>query len=77
MAEANFITLGILLIFAGFILLFAGSMGKGDVKAGVGGFIGPFAFGWANDPKLMPWITALTAIIAIIFLIVALRGIGI
>ena len=66
MAETNFITLGILLVFIGFILLFIGSMGKGDLKVGVGGFIGPIPFGWANDPEMLKWVIALTAI-AIVF----------
>ena len=66
MAETNFITLGILLIFVGFVFLFIGSSGKGDMKVGVGGFIGPIPFGWANDPEMLKWVIALTAI-AIVF----------
>ncbi len=77
MDEINFITLGIMLVFIGFILLFIGSMGKGDVKVGVGGFIGPIPFGWANDPEMMKWIIGLTAVIAIVFALFALRSSGI
>lgn len=74
MAEINMITIGIALILLGFIAVALGALTAKDAKVGVGGFIGPFAFGWANDPKLLPWILALTVAIAVIFFILFFRG---
>lgn len=71
--ETNLVTLGILLIFIGFVLLFTGSMGKGDTKVGVGGFIGPIPFGWANDPEMMKFVIAITIIAAAIYFLLFFR----
>ena len=76
MTEINVVGIGTALILIGFLIVVIGSLfGKdANVKVGVGGFIGPVPFGWANDPKMLPWIIALTAIAAIIFVLLALRG---
>ena len=75
MPMENLVLIGFVVIVIGIILILIGSLsGKADVKVGIGGFIGPLPFGWANDPKILPWIIALTAIIAIVFLIIVLRG---
>lgn len=75
MAEINVIDIGIALILIGFLIIIIGSLTSKDAKIGIGGFIGPFAFGWANDPKLLPWIIALTIVMAVIFLILLTKGI--
>lgn len=77
MTEINIAGIGIVLILIGFLLVVFGSFTGKDVKVGVGGFIGPFAFGWANDPKLLPWIIGLTVVATIIFVLLALKGIRI
>lgn len=79
MAEVNIVSIGIALILIGFLVAIIGSfLGKGsDVKVGFGGFIGPFAFGWANDPQMLKWIIGLTIVAAVIFVLLALKGIRI
>lgn len=71
------IFMGILLIFIGMLLVILGSIlaaGKGEAKIAVGGFIGPIPFGWANDPRMLKWIIAVSAVIAIIFLLMLFIG---
>lgn len=75
MAE-NLVLIGIVLLFIAITLIVIGSLGSKNIKVGIGGFIGPIPFGWANDPKMLPWIILLTAIVAIIFLVIALKGAG-
>lgn len=77
MAEINIVGIGIALILVGFFVVIIGSLTGKDVKVGVGGFIGPFAFGWANDPQMLKWVMAITVIIALIFLLMNLKGIRI
>lgn len=74
MPELNLAMIGFVIILIGFALIFVSAFSGKDAKVAVGGFIGPVPFGWANDPKLFPWIMILTAIIAIVFLIITLRG---
>ena len=75
MPDVNIIFIGFILLVIAIIIIIAGSLlqGKGDVKVGVGGFIGPFAFGWANDPQMLKIILVVTAIVAIVFLIFTLK----
>ncbi len=74
MAE-NLVIIGTVLLFIAIALIVIGSLtGAKNAKVGIGGFIGPFPFGWANDPKMLPWIILLTAIIAIIFFVLILKG---
>ncbi len=73
--EINLVSVGILLVIAGFVIILVSSLSGKDVKVGVGGFIGPFAFGWANDPEMGRWIIVLSAIMAVIFLIAFLKGV--
>lgn len=72
-----FIAIGFFLILIGIIILVVGAVlsAKGEVKGGFGGFIGPFVFGWASDPETLKWIIAITVIIAIVFMILLLKGI--
>ena len=73
MSELNLAMIGFVIILIGFALVFISSSSK-DSKVAVGGFIGPIPFGWANDPKMLPWIIAVTIVVAIIFLVMNLRG---
>ncbi len=70
--------IGLVLLIAGILVIIIGSLlgTKSDVKIGVGGFIGPIPFGWANDPRLMPWIIAITMVIAVVFLLMTLKNAG-
>lgn len=54
--DEKLVLAGIITIFVGMVLIIIGSMsgiGKDNVKFGFGGFIGPFPFGFANDPKIL------------------------
>jgi len=63
----NLIVIGIILLFAGIMLIIVGSISSAkNVKFGFGGFIGPIPFGFANDPRLL-WIVI---IVTIVFLII-------
>lgn len=73
--EINLVAVGIILVVIGFIVIILGSAGSKDVKFGFGGFIGPIPFGWANDPQMLKWVIAITAILAIVFIIFLLRGV--
>lgn len=56
------VLLGIALILVGFLLVFLGSVlaEKGNVRVGVGGFIGPIPFGFASDKQLLYLIIAVS-----------------
>lgn len=75
--EANLILIGFIVIFIGILILIVGSIlsAKTDAKVGFGGFIGPIPFGWANDPQILKIILIVTAIIAVIFFVLVLKGI--
>ena len=74
MAEINLVMVGFVIILIGFALVFISAFSGKDSKVAVGGFIGPIPFGWANDPKMLPWIMVLTVVIALVFLVLTLRG---
>ncbi len=65
--QQNLISIGILLIFLGFILLFIGSLfgAKTDSKVAVVGLLGPIPFGFGNDKRLF----VITLVIAIILMV--------
>ncbi|HIQ50245.1 MAG TPA: DUF131 domain-containing protein [Nanoarchaeota archaeon] len=70
--EEFFIKFGIALILIGFIILLIGAflnVKSENVKFGFGGFIGPIPFGFANDPKLLVLIIAISIIILVFFLL--------
>jgi len=46
---------------------------KGDTKIAVGGFIGFIPFGFSNDKKLLWGIMGLTAILAMLWVLMHLR----
>ncbi len=69
--EEVLIKLGCMLIFLGFFLIFAGALlgaKSGSVKYGFGGFIGPIPFGFANDPRLLWAIIAISLVFLASFL---------
>lgn len=63
-----FVLLGILFILIGAaILIISGLFGRPELKVGVGGFIGPFPFGFANDRGLLYIIIAVIAVAFVLF----------
>ena len=73
MPEINLAVIGIALIVIGFLLV-ALSAAKGDVKVGVGGIIGFIPFGFGNDPQLVKIAMIISAVMALVFLFLILRG---
>ena len=73
MPEINLAVIGIALIVIGFLLV-ALSVAKGDVKVGVGGIIGFIPFGFGNDPQLVKIAMIISAVMALDFLFLILRG---
>ncbi len=68
--EENLIKLGVMLILLGFFLVFAGAVigvREGNVKFGFGGFIGPIPFGFANDPRMLWIIIAISILMLVLF----------
>ena len=66
----EFIALGIFLIFVGFILVFIGALGEAkETKFAVGGFVGPFPFGFASDPGMLRIILAISVGMFLLLLI--------
>lgn len=59
----NLVTIGIMAIFAGIVLVMIGSLtsGKSEVHVGVGGFVGPIPFGFANSPQMLKIIVGVMA----------------
>lgn len=70
------IAIGILFLFIGIILVFAGSLyatikgdkEKGGVKSAAIVFIGPFPFGWASDKDMFYILLAIVIIFTILWL---------
>ena len=67
----DMISFGIILIIAGFFVLLIGSLiaGKGETKVAIGGFIGPFPFGWGNSPELLKIILIASAVMMIVLIL--------
>ncbi len=59
---------GVVLFFVAVILIVMGLAEKGDVKFGFGGFIGPIPFGFANDPKMLWLVLAVSVVLIILFI---------
>ena len=72
MVLENLALIGVILLIIGIILILVGSL-QGNVKVGVGGFIGPLPFGFANDPRMLQLVIILTIIIAAVFILFLLR----
>ena len=68
------ISLGILMIIAGFIIVFFGTlMGAKETtsktKVAVGGFIGPIPFGFGNDKNLVWFVSILSLVILVLWVV--------
>lgn len=66
----NLLSIGILLVFIGFVLIIISSLqgGKANVKTAGGIFLGPIPlFGFANDKRLLYILFGLGMLIFIIF----------
>lgn len=76
MLSNNLIVIGIIIIMVGVLIIIIGSLfaAKGETKWGFGGFIFPFFFGFANDPRLLWIVLIITLILLIIFVFPILRG---
>ncbi|MBI4020289.1 MAG: DUF131 domain-containing protein [Candidatus Aenigmarchaeota archaeon] len=71
------ITLGIAAVFLGLILIMIGAMAsskESNVHVGVGGFIGPIPFGFANSREMLYVVMAIAVIFVVAFLVLNLRG---
>lgn len=72
------ITLGVLLITAGFFIIFFGAFigakeTNSKTKIAVGGFIGPIPFGFGNDKKFVWFVAILSSVLLLLWLFLNLR----
>ena len=72
------ISLGIILILMGFVIVFLGMfMGAKDAssktKVAVGGFIGPIPFGFGNDKNLVWFVTILSLVVFVLWVVFSFR----
>ena len=68
----NLLSLGILIIFIGFIIVFTGALSnvkKGDAKFAVGGFVGFIPFGFANDKRMLWVVIGIMSMLVLFFVI--------
>jgi len=70
--EINLAVIGVIVIIIGIILVVLSGLQSKNVKVGFGGFIGPVPFGWANDPQMLKWVIVITAVVAIVFMVLFL-----
>ena len=75
---SKLITYGIVLVFAGMVLLFVGSFltamsgtkEKPQVRTAGGVFIGPFPlFGWASDKKMFYTLMVVMVVLALVYVL--------
>ena len=74
--EQFLILLGIVLIFTGMIIIIIGSLlgaQRGEVKVGIGGFIGPIPFGFASERGMLYLVIVLTIAMFVVFVLVSHR----
>lgn len=64
--------LGILLVIIGVVLILYSIGNVGNVKIGVGGFLGPIPFGFANDKEMLKLIFITIILISLILLLINL-----
>lgn len=76
MIHDKLVPFGIMLVFAGVIIIILGSLlsvGKGKDKAGAKSagivFIGPFPFGWASDKQTFYTLLAVTLVFFLLWLV--------
>ena len=72
------IKLGIFLVIIGFIIIIFAALSSNKesntkTKVAVGGFIGPIPFGFGNDKNLLWFITILSIIMLVIWVVFRLR----
>ena len=72
------ISIGILLIIVGFVIVFFGALfgakdGNPNTKVAVGGFIGFIPFGFGNDKKLVWFVTILSLVLFLFWIIFNFR----
>ncbi|MEM7816596.1 MAG: hypothetical protein QXZ20_01640 [Candidatus Aenigmatarchaeota archaeon] len=70
-ASNSIMIAGVALIFIGILLiLFSLIIGEatGRTKFSIGGFIGPFVFGFGNDPKMVRFAVIVSLIMLAVFL---------
>ncbi len=67
------IAIGFFVVVVGFAIIMIGAVlggGSGNAKVAIGGFIGPIPFGFANDPRMLKVVIAISvAIFALFFLV--------
>ena len=66
------IPLGIILVFAGIVIIIIGSLlgsqGQGKTGYAVGGFIGPIPFGFANSKEML-YVVVIISVIMLVFIL--------
>jgi len=72
------ISIGVLMIVVGFFIVFFGMfMGAKETtsktKVAVGGFIGPIPFGFGNDKNLVWFVTILSLVVFLVWVIFSFR----
>ena len=73
------ISLGVLLVFIGFIVIFIGTFmaakegTTSKSKVAVGGFIGPIPFGFGNDKNLVWFVTILSLVLFLVWVFFSSR----
>ena len=73
MALDNLVVLGFIAVIIGVVLIVVGALQGGNAKVAVGGFIGPIPFGWANDPRMLQLVIALSLVALVVFIIFSLK----
>ncbi len=74
--EQFLVLLGIALVFIGMVIIIIGSLlgtGKGEVKVGIGGFIGPIPFGFASERGMLYLVIILTIVMFVVFVLMSHR----
>ena len=74
----HLINLGILLIILGFAIVFFGTFfgakqGNSSTKVAFGGFIGPIPFGFGNDKNLVWFVTILSLVLFLLWMLFGAR----
>lgn len=72
------ISLGITIMIVGFIIVFFGALigskeTTSKTKVAVGGFIGPIPFGFGNDKNLIWFVTILSLVLFLVWLLFSFR----
>ena len=74
----QFIALGVFLIIIGIIIVFLGTLfgakqGNSSTKVAVLGFIGPIPFGFGNDKNLVWFVTILSLVLFLLWMLFGAR----